>query len=561
MCKALLAIATSAIAWATAHAAQLSISSTNQYHFVPPVTTNLLGVGMGETADYRVLRYEDIAFLKEAFAERRHVLGLDWYRYWPELRFEDGRWNGIIPASEDRRYFYDWDYTHPEAVEAYFTEYFYDESSVKTNTTPRGKTPSFVTMPWIDAFSRNIVTTGPDYRMARYDPKTDYLAILNASASEERLLANGSIVTNAVRSLGTLTNPGGSSLLIRGGIPSLAAITNAYHNLGLMARRYVIPPSGESYTNYRMTVWHSDRNRLENGSAQKTWARDGDYAISYLTGVTPPPMICHTNDVLQTDRYGRTELPSTTYSYTSRTRIWLSERISSPPAPGSFRCTFYRVRPGGRAGHFGGTTFVRKAVHPHGYDNSYSMYISFPTITTNIARRINWLAVNPVMGIRVIKKLKIYARAAKDALEPQPFGDIVKTDVTTTNNYVAIGNRQFKSSPTYYVDENTVPFPQYYLAVWELNGAGNGLLDAEYEEGDTDDKIHNYTPDDYDPSEDVDRVYPQTAPGLYMPDGEHYLAFPSYVDGIVEEKWEYKVEWLRFVAIVDYDFNAKVITE
>lgn len=48
----------------------LSIASTNDYRFTSPGTTNLVGRGMGPNAEYVVPRAEDIAFLREAFAER-----------------------------------------------------------------------------------------------------------------------------------------------------------------------------------------------------------------------------------------------------------------------------------------------------------------------------------------------------------------------------------------------------------------------------------------------------------------------------------------------------------
>ncbi len=59
-------------------AVALSLSKPGQYRFVVPVETNrLAGVGMGADApsDDAPLRYEDAAFLAEAFAERRYIFG------------------------------------------------------------------------------------------------------------------------------------------------------------------------------------------------------------------------------------------------------------------------------------------------------------------------------------------------------------------------------------------------------------------------------------------------------------------------------------------------------
>lgn len=65
-------------ALATLFAVALSISKPGQYRFVAPVETNrLTGVGMGASAPSgdAPLRYEDAAFLAEAFKERKLALG------------------------------------------------------------------------------------------------------------------------------------------------------------------------------------------------------------------------------------------------------------------------------------------------------------------------------------------------------------------------------------------------------------------------------------------------------------------------------------------------------
>ena len=56
-------------------AASLSLTSTNDYVYTVLTSTNVViaGVGMGENVDYSMMRFEDIAFLHEAWSERDHV--------------------------------------------------------------------------------------------------------------------------------------------------------------------------------------------------------------------------------------------------------------------------------------------------------------------------------------------------------------------------------------------------------------------------------------------------------------------------------------------------------
>lgn len=52
----------------------LSLASTNEYTFTHPTSTNLIGKGIGKDGICRIMRYEDIAFLTEAYAERNAAL-------------------------------------------------------------------------------------------------------------------------------------------------------------------------------------------------------------------------------------------------------------------------------------------------------------------------------------------------------------------------------------------------------------------------------------------------------------------------------------------------------
>lgn len=51
-------------------AVALSLKSANDYVFINPSTTNIIGIGVGESLDHRIPRQEDFEFLREAYAER-----------------------------------------------------------------------------------------------------------------------------------------------------------------------------------------------------------------------------------------------------------------------------------------------------------------------------------------------------------------------------------------------------------------------------------------------------------------------------------------------------------
>ena len=63
---ALLLSACCNVAWA----ATSPLTSTNDYYYTQPKTTNIVGRVMGENVDYRLVRAEDAAFINEAWEER-----------------------------------------------------------------------------------------------------------------------------------------------------------------------------------------------------------------------------------------------------------------------------------------------------------------------------------------------------------------------------------------------------------------------------------------------------------------------------------------------------------
>lgn len=69
LCAASLAFAQTASA-----AVVLTLTTTNDYILTRPVSTNLLGLGMGPTNSYAIPRAEDLSFLREAFTERTYAI-------------------------------------------------------------------------------------------------------------------------------------------------------------------------------------------------------------------------------------------------------------------------------------------------------------------------------------------------------------------------------------------------------------------------------------------------------------------------------------------------------
>lgn len=65
-------------ACAAAFAAAVPQKSIGDYYFTHPICTNITGTVIGEPPAYSTLRREDIAWLREAFAERRALLTRKW---------------------------------------------------------------------------------------------------------------------------------------------------------------------------------------------------------------------------------------------------------------------------------------------------------------------------------------------------------------------------------------------------------------------------------------------------------------------------------------------------
>lgn len=58
-----------------ASAAATTLASTNDYYYSTPRTTNICGKVMGQAGDYSLIRYEDVAWLQEAWLERMALAG------------------------------------------------------------------------------------------------------------------------------------------------------------------------------------------------------------------------------------------------------------------------------------------------------------------------------------------------------------------------------------------------------------------------------------------------------------------------------------------------------
>jgi len=63
-------VAALAIRGSGALAASTTLTTTNHYYYTVPSSTNIVGRVMGEIPDYRLIRYEDVAWINEAWAER-----------------------------------------------------------------------------------------------------------------------------------------------------------------------------------------------------------------------------------------------------------------------------------------------------------------------------------------------------------------------------------------------------------------------------------------------------------------------------------------------------------
>ena len=82
---------------ASIFAAALSLSSTNDYMFAVPESTNgIRGVGMGFPADYSMLRIEDLYFLDEAIRERTATLHANSYPVY------ESETNAVLPQVTSR---------------------------------------------------------------------------------------------------------------------------------------------------------------------------------------------------------------------------------------------------------------------------------------------------------------------------------------------------------------------------------------------------------------------------------------------------------------------------
>ena len=199
-------------------AATLSLSSTNDYVFTTPATTNLLGVGLGTSAAYAVPRLEDMAFLTEAYVERAHARG-----FFVSKAFFGDYLEGLPPAGGlGGKGVYDWEDIYPyDVTNAHLIVYSmfpltvggwgYACDAVTTLYCPGiFVSPSFT----IDA-TTGLIETGPDWCVDGISTAdTNGLAFVTRRTFQDCIL------------------PGRTNTSLFGAM-TLAHVTNAYYNAGL----------------------------------------------------------------------------------------------------------------------------------------------------------------------------------------------------------------------------------------------------------------------------------------------------------------------------------------
>lgn len=215
-------------------AAALSLVSTNDYVLTHPVvaTNAIIGLGMGKTGDYSIVRAEDRAFLAEAWRERKDAV--------TEYR------SGLLPTNAfstvgGRPNFTDDDFLASLFQESYTNEYWYLSRGNNNSFVNSGfrmasgsYTPHLCTGDW------KITIPDPDggEGSRTFDIRESYLPFVGSFGT--RYLPGGELKTNSsTRAL------------------SLAVITNAYHNLDLCGRIVALydgEPANRNVVPYPQTV-------------------------------------------------------------------------------------------------------------------------------------------------------------------------------------------------------------------------------------------------------------------------------------------------------------------
>lgn len=233
-------------------AAALSIASTNDYLFTRsliPSNTVLVGCGVGTSGSNRLVRAEDVCFLREALAERYVAVKGPTYTNVPNMKIPLYVHGDIVADVADFA---------PESFDR--TEWFY----------ARGSSPSFVdpsfslvtgTFPCTTNWTVHISgITYPDQ-----DVRTSYLPFV--SASTRRIEFDQSITNISARALGLI-----------------GPITNAYVFVQKLGSVTIAPASSCGIANYpsSATAIYADKT---NTDFEHTY---NQYTKTYRTPYDPP---------------------------------------------------------------------------------------------------------------------------------------------------------------------------------------------------------------------------------------------------------------------------------
>lgn len=196
----------------------LSLVSTNDYTFTVPGTTNIIGVGMGKTPSYAIVRGEDISFLREAYEERIQA-----------VRGKDVTFGGM-PQTNDYVVSGDMDVGNPFLLAYLLPESFNpsDGGWRQYRMIYRGKNNSFVSEDFhLISGGYTPVQCSTNWVFALFpgeDCRASYLPFVDW---DTRILPPDDLKTNTMSSVLTLQ-----------------AVTNGYHNIELMHDIVTSPSSG-----------------------------------------------------------------------------------------------------------------------------------------------------------------------------------------------------------------------------------------------------------------------------------------------------------------------------
>lgn len=491
-------------------AVRLSISATNEYAYTTPLTTNLVGIGMGETGDYMVPRYEDIAFLREAYMERMDAATFDVSSYAddPPGVIRDSvlpRAPGNVLGEYSIAHFW------PESFGPEGGHGLYDYDGpwwVK-----RGTNPSYVAADFAFPSSAPIAECPSNWvlRLAReryeHDLQTCYIPYVSTFGTR---ITPPTLRTNNLISARTPLLP--------------LAITNLYHNLSL-AHTIVTPPKEASSPAYLTRAFTGSsartiRTTVRSPSYTHTpYTNDytrGTYISGYYTSQGGPTVTQNSS--------GWVSLAEST-CYVTITRV----------APIGWEATgrdpddYYSAILERRVIHSPYTSEERRTVlHP---TNHAPIRVYCPQITTNNINLCTNIRCHAAIGATFTLTDSRYA----------DWDGARNPTVVTTNDYAFTCR---KVNLTASSDS--------------LNGAV--LFDTDLDLCPLVEEFKRF----FDPSTDWEnRTIPAVSPNVatvpqtlagYNPGSE-----PSISANHTEQR-TVTISWIRFIFLFDRDFNAKVLT-